>query len=308
MKIKNYYAFFLTALISLLVQLSFAQIDVNFVINPSFEEHNSCPELMLNYGEKRKLSELEGWYIASRGTPDYLQSCSAHDECGVPENMWGYQVARSGNSYVGIVVAHGGRKGNYREYIQSQLKDTLTKGKTYYAEFYISLAEISSLTTNTIGLFVSKKKIQGHSTRVIGYDTKEVAERNLKTQRIADASNYKFKADTFFRIEDLLEEPVIPQLISNSFTSDTANWVKISGTFIAEGGERYVTIGSFEKTRRKKNQSPNRQKLRMRSAFTRKKHGRNIFLTKLSKTAYFYVDDVLIKPFGDEIDTPKTME
>lgn len=289
----------LFAMLTILGNTLKAQNDTNLLKNPSFEEHHACPESMLNYGSQLKLSELEDWYIASRGTPDYYQECSAKDECGVPENMWGYQTARTGDGYVGIVCTNGGRKGNYREYIQTMLRDTLTGGQKYYAEFYISLAEISSFTTNTIGLYVSKNRIQGHSTKVIGYDTEEQAKRNLGTQRAGRIMDLNFEADTIFRMEYLLLDPVVPQVKSTDFVSDTSNWVKVSGIFTAQGGERYVTIGSFEKTKRKKKDIPNRQKIKLRSSFVSKKQGRHLFLNRLSKTTYYYLDDVLIKPVNE---------
>jgi gliding motility-associated-like protein len=40
--------------------------------------------------------------------------------------------------------------------------------------------------------------------------------------------------------------PYTPQIFNTSgILQDTANWVQISGTFIAQGGENFITIGSF---------------------------------------------------------------
>lgn len=38
----------------------------------------------------------------------------------------------------------------------------------------------------------------------------------------------------------------IPQIISNTFLTDTLNWMKISGYYQANGGEQYITIGNFK--------------------------------------------------------------
>ena len=38
----------------------------------------------------------------------------------------------------------------------------------------------------------------------------------------------------------------IPQFISHRVIKDTLNWVTIYGAFIAEGGEKYITIGCFK--------------------------------------------------------------
>ena len=41
--------------------------------------------------------------------------------------------------------------------------------------------------------------------------------------------------------------PLQPQVENptGNFITDTANWVLISGSFIASGGEKYITIGNF---------------------------------------------------------------
>ncbi len=36
-----------------------------------------------------------------------------------------------------------------------------------------------------------------------------------------------------------------PQIESNTFLNDTINWLKVSGTYTALGGEEYITIGNF---------------------------------------------------------------
>ena len=41
--------------------------------------------------------------------------------------------------------------------------------------------------------------------------------------------------------------PISPQLVNtpSNFITDTANWVSFNGTFIAQGGERFVILGNF---------------------------------------------------------------
>lgn len=39
--------------------------------------------------------------------------------------------------------------------------------------------------------------------------------------------------------------PFAPQVSSSDCITDTANWVRISGTYVAQGGEQWVTIGCF---------------------------------------------------------------
>jgi len=39
--------------------------------------------------------------------------------------------------------------------------------------------------------------------------------------------------------------PVTPQLISGFYVTDRENWTLVSGSFVAQGGEKYITIGNF---------------------------------------------------------------
>jgi hypothetical protein len=39
---------------------------------------------------------------------------------------------------------------------------------------------------------------------------------------------------------------VVPQVSAQMVITDTANWVKIQGSFIANGTERFITIGNFK--------------------------------------------------------------
>ena len=41
--------------------------------------------------------------------------------------------------------------------------------------------------------------------------------------------------------------PFTPQIVSPAgvYLSDTVNWTEISGTYIAHGGEKYITLGNF---------------------------------------------------------------
>jgi hypothetical protein len=57
-----------------------------------------------------------------------------------------------------------------------------------------------------------------------------------------------FSADSFFVSSAFLGLiDVVPQIQNNpeNDLSDTANWTLVSGNFIANGGEQYLTIGNF---------------------------------------------------------------
>ena len=146
------------------------------------------------------------WYTPTPETPDYYNACSFY--CNVPGNFDTYfQYARNGVSFAGLFLWN---KTYYddRDYIQISLNDTLVKNKWYCAGFWISKTEISKYAVRNAGMFISKSPV-GSST--------------------------------------ITYLPYTPQISYTSldFLTDTANWVLISGSFQAQGGEKYVTIGNF---------------------------------------------------------------
>ena len=188
--------------------------------------------------------KLIQWYPATYGSSDYFNSCvkSPNATAGVPVNQLGHQKPRTGNGYVGLVST---KFMNEREYVGSKLKEPLKSNIKYYVEFWISLADRSYFGISKYGAHFSEKKIE--------------------TKRLF--------------ISPL---PVEPQIVSNEATIDTSNWIKISGSFIAEGGEEYITIGSFSQ----KNKD---------FIDTKRKNNKN------SREAYYYVDDVLVEKFEKDV-------
>jgi gliding motility-associated-like protein len=70
--------------------------------------------------------------------------------------------------------------------------------------------------------------------------------------------------------------PYQPQLVSAAhvYLRDTLNWTLISGNYIAQGGEKFITLGNFK-------DDLNTDTLR---------------LNNLSSESYYYIDDVSVRP------------
>jgi OmpA-OmpF porin, OOP family len=78
----------------------------NLVPNPSFEQYDTCPDLL------NQIQYAIGWNNFGN-TPDYYNACS--QIMNVPNTQGGYQLAYDGNAYCGVYTfAYGGV--NYREY------------------------------------------------------------------------------------------------------------------------------------------------------------------------------------------------
>jgi hypothetical protein len=94
----------------------------------------------------------------------------------------------------------------YYEYIQVRLSDSLDQGETYCVNYYVSLAEMSLFASIAPQAFFSPDSITSSTTGAFNFS---------------------------------------PQVIDWNIIYDTVNWVLISGEFIAQGGEEYLTIGHF---------------------------------------------------------------
>lgn len=182
----------------------------NIISNYSFEDTLECP------GGVDELYNAPPWFRPTIGTgvgsSDYFNSCTSNSSASTPDNIFGYQTPKTGAAYAGLGVYVTDFGGEGREYIEAPLKNLLISNKKYCVEFYVSLAEKTNLPSggiggiNTIGAYFSQDSVLSNSWVHI---------------------------------------PVIPQVESNFFILDTTNWVLISGEFIAQGGEKFITIGNF---------------------------------------------------------------
>lgn len=149
---------------------------------------------------------LSGWYNPSMATPDYYNNCSLNSGSGIPLNDLGFQNAQNGNAYIGL-YSYSVNKTDYREYIQVQLTEELVANEEYCWEMVVSLSDSLNYASNRIGVAFSTTAI------------------------------------TDFTSETLLS------LTGVGYTSqliiEKTNWKKIVGKFIAQGGEKFLTIGNF---------------------------------------------------------------
>jgi len=214
----------------------------NLISNYSFEVVDSCP-LILD-----KLPLAPPWFQPNffnsnqTSSSDLFNSCSSTSTTNVPNNVLGFQYANSGSGYCGIALSYANIIPNEREYIESALLKPLVLGKKYCVEMYVSLSNNSQFSVSRIGFAFTNDSV-----------------------KVNQLSPYYFKPLTF----------LTPQVENDStaFITDTLNWVLISGNFIANGGERFLTIGNFYNDSRTPYQSTG-------------------FGTQ--PVAYYYIDDVSV--------------
>lgn len=175
------------------------------------------------------IEKTDTWTNANGGTVDLFDNTKSkhcRHENGIPENFMGKQAAFTvGHNYAGIVAFYDDGSNNqtdsmnnamlglkdgykkYSEYLQGELSAPLVAGQVYQVSFRVSLAERSGRAVSGLGALITKEKIN-------------------------QASN------SFLQMQ--------PQFISYRIISDTTDWVTLYGAYIAEGGEKFITVGCFK--------------------------------------------------------------
>jgi hypothetical protein len=232
---------------------------INLVPNPSFEDTiGDCQSQMV---VTVLTSSVKKWFTIHSSSPDYYNTCANSiiypNICTVPYSTRSYQHPHFGDAYLGIgtyFINNSNDSTNIgTEYVCVKLNQPLKANACYYSEMYANLANISLVTINQMSMLFT----QNTFTTSIGSFTNTI-------------------------------QPQVQWDTTQCFT-DTINWVKISGTFVAQGGEQYLTIGNFKDGAHLKKQSVN-------SVFT------PAFGTIISRFfAYYLIDDVALY----ELPTPQ---
>lgn len=197
----------------LLISVCNAQ-PTNLVLNSSFEDMVWCSTSWMN------MDQTEFWFQPTNGTSDYFRDCSI--TCGVPENYFGTQQARTGISYSGSIMTalnpiSGAHGTGYREYVAIELSEPLVIGTQYYASFWVSLSDSSSCSIDQMAMGFS-----------VGY-------------------NYEW----YFNHSTNIDDPVVSLKVINpagQFLDQLNKWMEVSGSFIADYAYTHLYIGNFSDT------------------------------------------------------------
>lgn len=176
----------------------------NIISNSNFGTYSACPT------SGGQMSYCPGWYQATAGTSDYLNSCvSSGGAVDVPQNMAGYQASPSG-AYAGFFTYCGQTivAPDYKEYIATSFP-ALTIGATYKVTMVVSLGDSAFFATDGLGALFSVNPVY-HTT--------------------------------------LSTIPRTPQVDFSSYgvISDKVNWVTLTGTFTADSAYANITLGCFK--------------------------------------------------------------
>lgn len=204
-KVKN--NFFISLLVLALIILQGAVLHAqNLVPNGSFDDTKGTRPSMKPW---KKINTVDFFVNADD---------KRYKEVNAAKNDRNYilRKPRTGRAYVGLRVWP-----KYNEYLQVYLYRTLTEGKAYAFEMYITPSRYSNCYLKKIG-----------------------------------ASFYSHRAP--YSTRDGRESfPPQVEMYRPFGICDTAEWIRINGVFIAKGGEKVMTIGNFstaagDKFKRKK--------------------------------------------------------
>jgi outer membrane protein OmpA-like peptidoglycan-associated protein len=193
-------------------------------------------------GKVKSLGNIDvanGWTSPSSTKADLFVSDSKDPSCLTSGNKFGKEDPKSGANYAGIVAYSYGNKMS-RTYLSAQLKYPMQKGMKYCISMYVSLAELSKYASNKLGFQFSSKANAQDGNEIIG------ATHVMHSQSKIINANY--------------------------------GWEKICGIYVAEGGEKFVTIGNFSTDNDTKFEKTLKNKYKGIPVIA----------------AYYYVDDVVI--------------
>lgn len=187
-----------------------------------------------------------GWMSPTLAAAD-LFSAKVKEGYSTPTNVLGMEAPLDGENYAGIRTFSYGDK-EPRSYISAKLKVPLTKDAMYCVHFYVSLAEASKYASNNIALNFSKKQYNIDENKTI------IGESHIRHK----------------------DNPVF-----NAYFG----WDEVCGIYVAEGGEKFITIGNFISNAETKN-----ERLKGTKDFT----GTSVV------SAYYFIDNISVKRIDDE--------
>jgi len=185
----------------------------------------------------------ENWSSPTGVTADLFSSYAKMPEVLTPENVYGKEEPKDGENYAGIIIYSYNDK-EERQYITTKLTTPMKKGMRYKVQFYASLAELSKYSTNKLGAHFSKKP----------FSTKE------KVAAIIEKTHVMHPDEVIF--------------------NGMYGWDLVCGEYVAEGGEKYITIGNFTTNMDVKDE---------RNKKPREMRGQQII------AAYYYIDDISVE-------------
>lgn len=232
----------------------------NLILNPGFEAPEEAAKYqnigIFNLDEKVEMTPTHGipsGYVLSKGWS--MPTLGTSDYLiGKSCSAFGWPMMqpKSGNGRGGFAL--GGKNNDNKEYLQATLVSPLEKNKKYCLKFYIAHEKVSNYSISEISAYFSHEKLNSNSKKTLPLD------------------------------------PHIT-LSKNTPITHHQGWVEVCGTYVATGGEKYITIGNFG----------NDEAIHVKGIYEDYKEngGKQGFMHPFKNKAYYYIDDVSLEKKSD---------
>ncbi|MBK9759050.1 MAG: hypothetical protein IPO90_03500 [Flavobacteriales bacterium] len=199
----------------LFVPLVFAQTNgTELVRNGGFELVASEPK---TYDQ---ITEADSWKNVTIGFSELFSKSASAKTIGIPDNDYGHMDPQEGEHYAGFFAWKDDQRRSlaageddfvqgwsaYSEYLTSELMQPLQEGKVYEITFWVSLSGNSDRAVSGLGAYFSAEALH--------FDHRRFLEQK-------------------------------PLVSVDAIVGEKSTWVQVKGSFEADGGERYITIGTF---------------------------------------------------------------
>jgi outer membrane protein OmpA-like peptidoglycan-associated protein len=187
------------------------------------------------------IESATGWTSPTDSKADVFSAYAKSDEYKTPTNLYGDTDPLDGKNYAGIMI-YSYKDEAPRQYLQAKLTEKMVEEKVYCVKMNVMLSMLSKYSSNNIGIYISAKPLTAE----------EIAAQNIQPQIIHS---------------------------QNRIFEEQFDWEAICQTYIADGGEEYITIGNFGTADATQN-----EKVKKPKGFTGMQ----------ARGAYYFVDDVSV--------------
>ncbi|HNW70065.1 MAG TPA: gliding motility-associated C-terminal domain-containing protein [Bacteroidales bacterium] len=195
----------------------------NYVPNPSFEEYDSIPIYGWDSIFYKYVYVPKNWFVpVDCSYAFYFNSLLNNVDTlstgiswyGVPQNPWSYTYPYDGNAQSGFTSFTYSANEGLRNYLKIKLNNPLIIGHEYCVSFHITILDSCYIAIDQIGARFTNDSLLRHNP---------------------------FGNPPCYLLEN-------PQIVSppGYFFNKRNIWQQVSGTFTANGGEQFMTIGNFK--------------------------------------------------------------
>jgi len=203
--------------------------------------NGSFENLSKKIKEPGQVSAATYWTSPTDAKADIFEAGAKLADYGTPKNIYGDADPFQGKAYAGLNF-YGAKGDAPRQYLQQRMNQRMEEGKAYCVKMHVLLSMMAKYSCNNIAIYISEKAI---------------------TQKDID-SGY-----------------IQPQIIhsQNKIFDDMYEWQAICQSYIAQGGEEFITIGNFAKPENTQTEKVKKPKGAVGTQ---------------AKGAYYYIDEVSV--------------